>query len=94
MVDIEPEVRQSLKWLIAEVERLKPYYEAVDDALVVFEISVASGDAKKDVGLLGHSAYEEGRFFAAKRCAEIADDHGSIWLSKTIRKDFGIGGSE
>ena len=80
-------------WLMAEVERLKPYYQAVEDALIVSEIGVASGDAKKDLNLLAHSAYEEGRFFTAKRCAEIVDEKGTYndqcdRTIEAIRKEF------
>ena len=87
-----------------EVERLKSYYEAVDNALIVSGLRIASGDAQNDVRLLAHLAYEEGRFSAAERCTEIAQNEAYDDMSEydlavghivnAIRKEFGIEGSE
>lgn len=69
----------------------KPYYDAVDNALIVSHIGVASGNVKADLNEILAYEYELGKYFTATRCIELIEQSETPEEScEAIREEFNL----
>ena len=73
IIQLEKELTQLRK----EVERLQPYYLAIDDALITAHLGIASSEPKKDLDRLAKYEQGVGLFFGTEKIVEMLKERAS-----------------